>query len=76
MFLSEAIINNFIEGMDEADLMQIESLDDEGAYKYLSKLYKKSYGAPPSGTGIYLLRTKFKLGSEEYNRRFIPSSLY
>lgn len=76
MFLSEGIINNFIESIDEADMMQIETLDDDAAYKYLSKLYKKNYGAPPSGTGIYLLRTKFNLGSEESNRRFIPSSLF
>jgi hypothetical protein len=75
MFLSEGIINNFIESIEEADLLQIESLDDDSAYKYLSNLYKKAYGAPPSGTGIYLLRTKFNLGSEEHNRRFIPNTL-
>ncbi|MEY3370341.1 MAG: hypothetical protein RLZZ361_1011 [Cyanobacteriota bacterium] len=75
MFLSEGIINNFIESIEEADLLQIESFDDETAYKYLSKLYKKAYGAPPSGAGIYLLRTKFNLGTEEFNRRFIPNTL-
>jgi hypothetical protein len=75
MFLSEGIINNFIESIEEADLLHLESMDDDSAYKHLSNLYKKTYGAPPSGAGIYLLRTKFNLGTEEYNRRFIPSTL-
>lgn len=75
MFLSEGIIDNFIEGLEEIDLLKINSLNEEDAFKYIANLYKKNYGAPPSGTGIYLLRSKFNIGSEEYNRRFIPQNL-
>ena len=76
MFLAEGIINNFIEAMDESDLAQLEQMDDAQAFEYLAKLYKLNYGALPSGTGIYFLRTKFQLGSEEDNLRFIPSSFF
>lgn len=76
MFLAEGIINNFIEAMEESDLAHIDDLDDSKAFEYLAKLYKVNYGALPSGTGIYFLRTKFQLGKEEDNMRFIPSSFF
>ena len=75
MYLSEGIINNFIESIDEADMMHIEELDDEKAFDHLADLYKQNYGVDPSGVGVYLLRTKFNLGSEPDNKRFIPSAL-
>lgn len=75
MFLSEGIINNFIESLNDADMMRIESLDDQAAYQYLVGLYRKNYGADPSGAAIYLLRTKFNIGTEEHNQQFIPRSI-
>lgn len=75
MFLSEGIINNFIESLDDADMMRIESLDDTEAYQHIAGLYRKNFGADPSGAAIYLLRTKFNIGNEESNRKFIPRSL-
>lgn len=76
MFLAEGIINNFIEAIDESDLAYIDELDDAKAFEHLAKLYKLNYGALPSGTGIYFLRTKFQLGTPEENLRFIPSSFF
>lgn len=76
MYLSEGIIDNFIESIDEADMMRIEELSDEDAYKYIASLYKRSYGASPSGTGIFLIRSKFNLGCKDANRKFIPSALF
>ncbi len=76
MFLAEGIINNFIEAIDESDLAQIDSLDDEEAFNYLSELYKLEYGAMPSGTGIYFLRSKFQLGQDKDNLRYIPKSFF
>ncbi|MCE2928089.1 MAG: hypothetical protein LW817_00475 [Candidatus Caenarcaniphilales bacterium] len=75
MFLSEGIINNFIESIEEVDLMRIDALEEEEAYKYLASLYKKNYGASPAGTAIYLLRSKFSLGHEDFNKKFIPHNL-
>jgi hypothetical protein len=75
MFLAEKIIQNFVEGIDEEDFVTIESLNDEEAFKYICGLYEKNYGIPPSGVGIYLLRTKFKLGSEQSNKKYIPNNL-
>jgi hypothetical protein len=75
MFLSEGIINNFIEAIDDSDMAKIEHLDDNAAYQYLAGLYRKNYGADPSGAAVYLLRNKFNIGTEEFNRRFIPRSL-
>jgi len=75
MYLSEGIINNFVESLDEAEITQIESLNDQDAYKFIAHLYEKSYGAEPSGAGIYLIRKKFKIGCEETNRKFIPNAL-
>lgn len=75
MYLSEGIINNFIESIDESDMMQIEELDDEKAYDHLAGLYKENYGVDPSGVGVYLLRSKFQLGNDMDNKRFIPSGL-
>ncbi len=75
MFLSNIIINNFVEALEEEDLMLIESMGDESAYEHLSKLYERTYGAEPSGVAVYLLRSKFKIGDESSNRRFIPAHL-
>ncbi len=76
MFLSEGIIRNFIEGLEEEEILNIEAIDsEEEAYKYIASLYRKNYGTDPSGVGVYLLRTKFSLGAEEFNRKFIPSNL-
>ena len=76
MFLAEGIINNFIEAIDESDLAQIEDMNDAEAFEYLAKLYKLNYGALPSGTGIYFLRSKFQLGNEAENMKFIPNSFF
>ena len=76
MFLAESIINNFIEAIDESDLAHLEELDDSAAFEYLAKLYQQSYGALPSGTGIYFLRSKFQLGTDDDNLKFIPSSFF
>lgn len=75
MYLSEGIINNFIENIDEAEMTQIESLDDQDAYKFIAHLYEKNYGAEPSGAAVYFLRTRFQIGCEESNRKFIPNAL-
>lgn len=76
MFLSEGIIQNFIESMDEEDVLNIESIrSDDEAYKYIANLYKQSYGVPPSGVGVYLLRNKFNLGNEKENRKYVPNGL-
>ncbi len=76
MFLSEGIIQNFIEAIDEEDMLCIEAIKDEDeVYKYIANLYKKSYGVPPSGVGVYLLRSKFNLGTDKDNLRFIPNGL-
>ena len=76
MFLAEGIINNFIETIDESDLAHIDELDDDKAFDYLADLYKLNYGVGPSGTGVYFLRTKFQLGSQEDNLKYIPSSFF
>ncbi len=76
MFLSEGIINNFIEGLSEEEIDLVNAIEDEEeAYKIIANLYKNTYGVFPSGTGIYLLKSKFGLGTEELNRKYIPSSL-
>lgn len=76
MYLSEGIINNFIESIEEEDILTIEEIQtDEEAYAFIADLYKTSYGTLPSGVGIYLLRNKFNLGSEEENIRFVPNAL-
>lgn len=76
MFLSEGIIQNFIESIEEEDMLNIESIrSDDEVYKYLANLYKLSYGVPPSGVGIYLLRNKFNLGNEKDNRKYVPNGL-
>jgi hypothetical protein len=76
MFLSEGIIQNFIEAIEEEDMLCIEAIkSDDEVYKYIANLYKKSYGVPPSGVGVYLLRTKFNLGTERDNLKYVPSGL-
>lgn len=76
MFLSEGIINNFIESLNEEEISLINAVDDEEkAYQIIANLYKNNYGVAPSGTGVYLLRNKFGLGSEELNKKFIPPGL-
>lgn len=76
MYLAEGIINNFIESIDEEDILTIEEIgNDEEAYAFIADLYKRNYGTLPSGVGIYLLRNKFNLGSEEENIRFVPNAL-
>ncbi len=76
MFLSEGIIQNFIESIEEEEMLCIEAIEsDDEAYKYIANLYKKSYGVPPSGVGIYLLRNKFNLGSERDNLKYVPNGL-
>lgn len=76
MYLSEGIINNFIESIDEEDILTIEEIHgDEEAYAFIANLYKRNYGTLPSGVGIYLLRNKFNLGREEENIKFIPNAL-
>lgn len=72
MLLSKRIIQNFIEAMDEEDVMKLESMSDDSAYSYLCKLYESTYGARPSGAGVYLLRTQFKLGTETENQIHLP----
>lgn len=75
MYLSEGIIDNFIENLDESEVTQIDSLGDQDAYKFIAHLYEKNYGAEPSGAAVYFLRTKFKIGCEESNRKFIPNAV-
>ncbi len=75
MFLTNIIINNFVEALEEEDLMLIESMDDENAFNHLSKLYERAYGVEPSGVAVYLLRSKFKIGNELSNREFLPAHL-
>lgn len=73
MYLAKIIIDNFVESIEEEQLLLMESMNDAQAYAHLSVLYEDAYGAEPSGVGIYLLRSKFKIGSEKSNRRFIPA---
>ncbi len=75
MYLSSIIINNFVEALEEEDLMLIESMNDEDAYTHLSKLYERNYGAEPAGVAVYLLRSKFKIGDELSNREHLPAHL-
>jgi hypothetical protein len=72
-YLSETIIKNFIDGLSDAEIVKINALGDEDAFGYICRLYEKSYGTYPSGAGIYLLRTKFNLGTEITNRKYIPN---
>ncbi len=75
MYLTNIIINNFVEAIEEEDLMLIESMGDETAYEHLARLYERTYGAEPSGVAVYLLRSKFKIGAELENRCYIPAYL-
>ena len=75
MYLTNIIINNFVEAIEEEDLMIVESMADEVAYQHLSKLYERTYGAEPSGVAVYLLRSKFKIGEERENRAYLPAHL-
>jgi hypothetical protein len=76
MFLCEPIIESFIAGISHEDSLNINVIvDDEEAFEFISKLYERDFGTIPSGVGEYLIRTKFQIGSEEHNRRFVPDSL-
>lgn len=72
-YLSETIIKNFIDGLNDVEIVKINALNDEEAFEFICRLYEKNYGTYPSGTGIYLLRTKFNLGTEINNRKYIPN---
>ncbi len=75
MYLTNIIINNFVEAIEEEDLMIVQSMEDEAAYQHLSRLYERTYGAEPSGVAVYLLRSKFKIGKELENRAYLPAHL-
>ncbi len=75
MYLTNIIINNFVEAIEEEDLMIVESMEDEAAYQHLARLYERTYGAEPSGVAVYLLRSKFKIGKELENRAYLPAHL-
>jgi hypothetical protein len=75
MYLTNIIINNFVEAIEEEDLMIVESMEDEIAYQHLARLYERTYGAEPSGVAVYLLRSKFKIGKELENRAYLPAHL-
>lgn len=61
MFLCARIIQNFIESMEEHNMMKIESMEDNAALDFICELYESTYGAKPSGVAMFLIKSKFKL---------------
>lgn len=65
MYLVSTIVRNFIESIDEDDIMQIEAMQDEQAVDRLCEIYENTYGAQPSGVAMFLLKSKFQLAGAQ-----------
>lgn len=63
MFLAAKIVQNFINSLDEKDIVKIQQMNDGEALDYICELYEIEYGAKPSGVAMYLIKSKFKLSS-------------